>query len=70
MFLKVMVYTWNISGNLFAVGQPHTRDFTKRRVRLLRSLRTHNQAHSAFLRTTADIGYSLSTLRLVPGTSN
>jgi hypothetical protein len=62
VFLQVMIDTGNICGNFFAIGQTHTGDFPKRRIGLLWRLRSHDQTHTSFLRTSADIGTSLFTL--------
>ena len=50
VFLKVMTFAWNVDCNFFAVGQTHTSDLTKSRVRFLRGHRTNVEADAALLR--------------------
>jgi hypothetical protein len=52
VFLQVVVYAGDISGNFFAVCKSYTRDFAQRRVRLFGRLGSDYQAHPAFLRRT------------------
>lgn len=50
MFLQVMAFARNISGNFDSVGQAHTGYFTKSGIRLLRCSCVNSCADTAFLR--------------------
>src|SRR5580765_3394870 len=50
VLLQVVADAGNVGRHLDAVGQPHARDFAKRRVRLLRRLREDAHADAALLR--------------------
>jgi hypothetical protein len=51
MFLKVVTFTGNVSGNFITRRKAHTGNFTKSRVRLLRSHRLYDETNAATLRT-------------------
>ena len=48
-----MAFAGNVRGDFNAVGEAHTSDLAKRRVRLLGSHRADYRAHTAFLRCAA-----------------
>src|SRR5699024_7247040 len=50
VLLKVVPLTTDVATHLVAVGQAHTRDLAKGRVRLLRRGGVHSGAHAALLR--------------------
>src|SRR5204862_6770491 len=52
VLLQVVPDTGNIGRDFNPVGQPHTRHFAQRRIRLLGGLRIHTGANSTLLRTT------------------
>src|SRR5712692_5872016 len=51
VLLQVVANAGNISRHFNRIRQPHARHFAQRRVRLLRRLRVHANAHAALLRT-------------------
>ncbi|EDP62462.1 30S ribosomal protein S7 [alpha proteobacterium BAL199] len=51
VLLQIVTFAGNVADDLKAVGQTHTRDFTKRRVRLLRGRRVDAGANTTLLRT-------------------
>ena len=55
VLLKVVSLSWNICCYFAIVTQSHPADFTKCRVRLLRSHRTHLRANASFLRSTFEL---------------
>src|SRR5262245_21414324 len=56
VLLEVVALAGDVGVDLAAVGQPHARHLAQRRVRLLRRLREHAQAHAAPLRAAEQVG--------------
>ena len=54
VLLKVVTLTRNVTGNLDSVGKTHSRDLTKRRVRLLRCRSLDCCANTSLLRAVVD----------------
>ena len=56
VLLEVVALARDVGVDLAAVGEPHARHLAQRRVRLLRRLREHAQAHAAPLRAAEQVG--------------